>query len=152
MFFAEQTNRFANSPVIRQSGLQFGLTAEIPLGAVAQPALDASVSVHKGLRLGNHIFSLPLGILDPFVRTVTTFNIRVGTTTGIDFPIFKVGENIVVAPRGDLVLMSILARQEQKIKDSISFHAYLDVVGRLGTNVSSLLSQGVNTQIGYGIG
>jgi hypothetical protein len=71
---------------------------------------------------------------------------------GIDFPIFRVGENIVVGPRGDIALMSIPARHEQKIKDWISFHIYLDVVGRLGTNVSSLFSQGVNTQIGNGIG
>jgi ribosomal protein L13 len=75
-----------------------------------------------------------------------------GTTTGMILPEIQIGDRVVVAPVGDLAYMLMVARHEQAIKSWMSFFVEGRVLGRLGTNVSSLLTQGVNASVGLNMG
>jgi hypothetical protein len=73
-------------------------------------------------------------------------------TTGMKLPEIQIGDKVVVAPIGDLAYMLMVARHEQAIKSWMSFFIEGRVLGRLGTNVSSLLTQGVNASVGLNMG
>ena len=116
-----------------------------------------SVEVHErttvlGPRLGKHLFSPLAGQSLPMIRTFTTANLGAGVSSGVRIPIVVVGGRPVNANVGSLAVLMAHARHEQAIKPWMSFYAEFGITGRLGTNVTSLLAQGINTAIGFDIG
>lgn len=121
---------------------------------VAYDSTDAPAErvVVKGPRLGEHLFSPLAGVQLPFIRTATTLNVGAGTSFGLQLPLFEVGGEPVYASVGELAVVGFTARHEQAIKPWISFYVALQLNGRLGTNVTSLLGQGINTVTGFDLG
>ena len=78
--------------------------------------------------------------------------IGVGTILNLPLPTVTIGNRIVIAPTGERAVVTMGASHEQAIKDWLSVDVGVKLVGWLGTNVSSLLSQGVNTVIGFNLG
>ena len=113
--------------------------------------LEKSTSI-QGPRLGKHLFSPLAGVQIPFVRTYTTANMGIGTSVGISLPIINVGGIPVAASVGDLLTVLASGRHEQSIKDWMSFYGEFKLVARVGSNVTSLFAQGVNSNIGFDIG
>ncbi len=109
-------------------------------------------STIQGPRLGEHLFSPIAGVPLPFIRTVTTLNVGVGVSRGLDLPLFEIGGEPVYASVGELAVLGFSARHEQAIKPWMSFYLELNLVGRLGTNITSLLGQGINTATGFDVG
>jgi hypothetical protein len=95
--------------------------------------------------LDGHLFQPMVGVASPFLITTTHVNVSAGQTLNLELPILTIGEKIVIAPKGDLLIVGMAAGHEQRIKDWLSVFGTFRLLGRLGTNVSSLLSQGVNT-------
>ncbi len=123
----------------------------IPVYAIAHDA-DITFTQSPGPVLGNHLFQPVVGVPTPFIRTVSQVTVGGGTTLNLELPIYTIGDRIVVAPQGSLAIVSMQAAHEQRIKDWLSVYATFRIVGRLGTNVTSLLSQGVNTATTFGLG
>jgi len=132
------------------------LTMIVFLPAVSTYSLrgqvDSGRSTIQGPRLGEHLFSPLAGRPNPFIRTVTTVNTGGGISTTLRLPVVELGDVATIAPVGGLAVAVLTARHEQAIKDWFSVHGELQVVGRLGTNVVSLLAQGVNTAIAFELG
>lgn len=106
----------------------------------------------QGPVFAGHTYS-PIAPLDlPLIRTTTQMNIGVGQTTGIRLPVINIADKVVLAPVGNLAVATGLLRHEQAIKSWMSVYMEFVGVGRLGTNVSSLLAQGVNTSMYYQLG
>ncbi len=131
------------------------LVAAIPVlshsDGQAQP-LDTTRTAVQGPRLGKHLFSPVVPLNMPLVRTNTQISVGAGTSTGIRMPEIEIGDRLVVAPSGNLLVAIGIVRHEQAIKNWFSVHGEVDVVGRLGTNVVSLLEQGVNTAVAFELG
>lgn len=113
---------------------------------------DSTYTQSPGPVLGGHLFQPLVGVPTPFIRTVSQVTVGGGTTLNLQLPIFTIADRIVVAPQGSLAVVSMQASHEQRIKDWLSAYATFRIVGRLGTNVTSLLSQGVNTATTFGLG
>lgn len=112
----------------------------------------ATRSTVQGPRLGEHLFSPIAGAPLPFIRTVTTMNVGVGVSQGLDLPLFEIGGEPVYASVGELAVVGFFARHEQAIKPWMSFYVEMRLTGRLGTNITSLLGQGINTVTGFDLG
>ncbi len=126
---------------------------------VLQLCVSARASISDTLResgpgpvLGGHLFQPIVGIPMPLLRTTSQVSVGFGQTLNLQLPEITIGNRIVIAPQGNLVIASMNVAHEQRIKDWLSVHAGLRLVGRLGTNVVSLLSQGVNTVGGATLG
>lgn len=113
---------------------------------------DSSDLASPGPILGGHLFQPLGGMPGPFIRTVSQVTVGGGTTLNLELPIITIGDRIVVAPKGSLAIVSMQAFHEQRIKDWLSVYGGFRLVGRLGTNVTSLLSQGVNTATSFNLG
>lgn len=148
----QQVQYISNSPVIRMDGLQAMVTAEWRFGSTTAGTSDSSRTAPLGPRLGEHHFTPLAGSPLPFIRTNSTMIVGGGTTTALELPIINVGDRLVIAPTGSLAFMVMNVRHEQAIKSWMSFYVEGRVIGRLGTSVSSLLAQGVNTVTSADIG
>lgn len=102
--------------------------------------------------LNGHLFQPMVGVPNPFIITSSQVSVGAGQTLGLELPIISIGDRIVVAPKGDLAIISMVAGHEQRIKEWLSIYGAVRVVGRLGTNVTSLLSQGVNAMTAFSLG
>lgn len=109
-------------------------------------------STIQGPRLGEHLFSPIAGAPLPFIRTVTSLNVGVGVSQGLDVPLFEIGGQPVYASVGELAVVGVIARHEQAIKPWMSVYLEARLTGRLGTNITSLLGQGINTVTGFDLG
>ena len=145
--------------------MRFLLLISLALSAVALRAQETDVTALLddaelvqerttvlGPRLGKHLFSPLAGQSLPMVRTFTTANLGGGVSSGVKIPVVVVGGRPVNANVGSLAVLMAHARHEQAIKPWMSFYAEFGITGRLGTNVTSLLAQGINTAIGFDIG
>lgn len=115
-------------------------------------SLIQSREAEQGPRVGKHLFSPLAGVGFPAIRTVTTANLGAGVSTGVKIPIVEVNGKPVSANIGSLAVLTVKARHEQAIKPWMSFYAEYGITGRLGTNITSLLAQGINTSIGFDLG
>jgi hypothetical protein len=141
----QQTQFISNSPVIRMDGLQAMVSAEWRFGSTTAAASDSSRTTPLGPRMGGHLYTPLAGGPLPFIRTNASMVVGGGTTTTLELPIITIGDRLVIAPQGSLAYMAMTVRHEQAIKSWMSFFLEGRVIGRLGTSVSSLLAQGVNT-------
>lgn len=127
------------------------LAAAVSFTNAATTSLDTT-STAIGPVLGGHLFQPVVGHPMPFVMSSTRLTLGGGITRTLQLPIVKIGERIVLAPEGSLAFIASGAEHEQRIKDWLSVYVGVDIVGRLGTDVKALLSQGVNAVTSFDLG
>lgn len=120
--------------------------------ALPSNASDASQGAVVGPVLGGHLFQPLVGHPMAFVMSSTRLTLGGGITSNLQLPIVRIGERIVLAPEGSLAFIATGVEHEQRIKDWLSVYVGVDVVGRLGTDVKALLSQGVNAVTSFDLG
>jgi hypothetical protein len=113
---------------------------------------DDRTATTIGPVLGGHLFQPLVGHQMPFVMSSTRLTLGGGITSNLKLPIVRIGERIVLAPEGSLAFIATGAEHEQRIKEWLSVYVGVDVVGRLGTDVKALLSQGVNAVTSFDLG
>ena len=118
----------------------------------AEPVPDTGRVTVKGPRLGQHLFSPLAGIQLPFIRTTTSLNVGGAASFGLQLPILEVSGQPIYASVGELALVGFTARHEQAIKPWLSFYLEMQLTARLGTNITSLVGQGINTATGFDLG
>ncbi len=148
----QETQYISNSPVIRMDGIQAMVTAEWRFGSTSTATHDSLRTAPLGPRLGEHLFTPLASSPLPFIRTNAMMMVGGGTTTTLQLPIITIGDRLVIAPTGSLAFMAMTVRHEQAVKSWMSFYLEGRVIGRLGTSVSSILAQGVNTVTSGDIG
>lgn len=121
------------------------LTAVLVLwGAVAQSQEEMLIP-----KLDDHTFVLNPLVPAPFVNS--SFQMRIGyeSSVGIDFPpIFDILPDSIKGLDGSLVFVTLGFTYQQKIKDWIGFYANIGGAVRSGTDLGSLVFEGVNTVVG----
>jgi hypothetical protein len=124
----------------------------IVMMCVGKASADDRAAATIGPVLGGHLFQPLVGHPMAFVMSSTRLTLGGGVTSTLDLPVVRVGDRIVLAPRGSLAFISSGVEHEQRIKDWLSVYVGVDVVGRLGTDVKALLSQGVNAVTSFDLG
>lgn len=101
--------------------------------------------------LDGHRFS-PASIDLPWTNSFIVSNLGVGSATSYDAPPFVIDGDTIPGLQGDLLYATLELEYQQKIVDWFAFRIGYRVDARLGTQLESLLSKGVNTVSGFEIG
>lgn len=102
--------------------------------------------------LNNHIFVPISNICSPFIVTNLEINTGVGSTKGLHFATLKINDEIVLGIEGDIAFIDLGVKYQQRVRDWISLYINYSYSARLGTELQSLLFQGINTFKSFEIG
>ena len=102
-------------------------------------------------RLGDHEF-LPSSSINPFI--LTEFEVEVGfAQTDFDFrPSLLVPDSVEFRLDGELLFINTSFKFKHRIRHWIALFGNVFISSRIGTEANSLLSQGINTIIGFSLG
>jgi hypothetical protein len=128
----------------------------MPGSVGAQQADTTAAESTDGLRpkLGPHRFTPNPLTRDPFPRSYVRNSLGIGQAS--DLPILPTFElpngDTLQAITGDLLFAILDFEYQQRIKEWMSFWVQVNIRGRLGNDVGSLLAEGVTLTSGYEIG
>ena len=135
-------------------GWMFAVVALVgtPLGASAQSG-DGEPQPKRPL-LGDHRF-IPNNLTrDPFPRTFVRNSLGIGQAVDIEFvPSLDIGGgDTLPGLSGDLLFAVLDFEYQHRVKDWMAVWGKVNMVGRLGTNVGALLSEGATVLAGFELG
>jgi hypothetical protein len=102
--------------------------------------------------LADHRFTTTSAVRGPFVSTYFRNSIAVGMAPGSEIPLAVIKGEEITFETGDVMFSTLVLEYQQAVKDWMGFWVNFGLAGRLGTETSSLLSQGVTVVSGYRLG
>ena len=116
-------------------------------------ALPAAAEESGVPHLDEHRFVPVPELIEPFMTTHVQMTVALGWTTNATQPLFSPVDSTQVGNvSSDQFITGLGVVYQQGVKDWMVVRLRLDIVGRLGTDTSSLLSSGVTGAVGYEIG
>ncbi len=113
---------------------------------------DTSKIIFKKPMLNGHSFS-PFNITkSAFIKTYLDATMSLGSTGEIQLPGIMIGDNEILAFSGKVAFVDIQINYQQKFNDWLALYATINIGGRLGTSLSTILVDGVNTFSGGNVG
>lgn len=124
-------------------------TSLLMMLAITMSSQDTVYVYHNTVpSLNSHKFvSQPL-VRNPFMNSAFEMRMGVEGTVDLTLPLPDFLPDSINGPQGNLLFVNISFRYTQKIKDWISFYLQTSVAVRSGTELGTLLFEGVNTMIG----
>jgi len=102
--------------------------------------------------LADHRFTSTSIILSPFIRTQFGNSLGIGSSSGLELPPVVIGGDEYRFETGDLLFATLDVEYQHAVKEWLGVTAGFQLVGRLGTETRSLLSQGVTVASGFQLG
>jgi len=95
--------------------------------------------------LSGHYF-IPVSIMpNPFIKSHFTTNLGIAQSSEFENFILEIDGEKILGLKGTLIFASLDFEYQQKIKDWIALYINYSLNARLGTELQSILTQGVNT-------
>ena len=95
--------------------------------------------------LNNHYFVPNSNTPAPFIKSQFGMNIGIASSSDFENVILEIDGEKLIALKGSLIFADLNFDYQQKIKDWIAFYLNVGVTARIGTELQSMLTQGVNT-------
>jgi hypothetical protein len=135
------------------------LAAVLVLVCILQaPAIDAQTtadrdSIPSGIpQLVGHRF-VPSGLVpSPFVRTYLRNAIGVGATGNLETPPITVGGTEITSLKGTMLLAALEFEYQLALKRWLALRAQFGLAAQTGTEVNTLLAEGVGTSLDFQVG
>ena len=105
----------------------------------------------NGRRLNGHLFIPSIQIADPFITTDLGNQVGVGTARNVSTLILDLDDNPIVLT-GDVTFLGLGFAYQQAISSWLAARLSVSGLGRLGTDVESLLSTGISATASIDIG
>jgi hypothetical protein len=102
--------------------------------------------------LNDHIFTYMSNLKYPFTNSIFTSNLGIGSADNLSYTINDINGQPIFGVKGSLTYAHLSFDYQQRIRDWIALYLYGGLSTRLGTDVFSLLSQGVNAVSAFRIG
>jgi len=135
------------SPLQRALGLMLVALASTAGPSSAQAQEPVRIPTHAGHRF------LPLvEIPDPFIKTFIRNSVGLGTAFDLKTPSFEFEGQPVDGLRGNLLAALLEFEYQQGVNDWLAARVRFKVSGRLGTDVQSLLAQGITGSTTFELG
>lgn len=115
-------------------------------------SIRAQDSLNRIPELNNHVFTYISNIRYPFTNTSFTTNIGIGNADNLNFDINDINGQQILGINGSLAFAHLSFHYQQRIRDWVALYLDAGLSTRLGTDVFSLLSQGINTVSIFKIG
>ncbi len=113
---------------------------------------DTTNIVLKKSMLNGHIFNSINTSKSAFINTYLNTEIGIGNTGNINLPGIKIGDHEVLSFTGSITFITTNIDYRQKINDWLVLRLAMSVGGRIGTNMSTILVDGLNTFNGGSVG
>jgi hypothetical protein len=96
-------------------------------------------------QLNGHYF-IPVSVIQsPFIKSHFTMNLGVAQSSEFENVILEIDGQKILGLKGTLIFANLDFEYQQKIKDWIALYINYSLTARLGTELQSILTQGVNT-------
>jgi hypothetical protein len=102
--------------------------------------------------LNGHTFPSVISYHSPFINTSFLAIIGLGQTSTLTIPGFNIGEYEIFAFEGRLLFSTVTVNYQQRFNDWLALYISPRLAVRLGTDMSTILVDGVNTISGGEIG
>ena len=102
--------------------------------------------------LNNHYFVPNSNTPAPFIKSQFGMNIGIASSNDFENVILEIDGEKILALQGSLIFADLNFDYQQKIKDWIAFYLNVGVTARIGTELQSMLTQGVNTVSSFRMG
>ncbi len=112
----------------------------------------AQESENKIPELHGHSFVYMSNLKYPFAKTIFTSNLGIGSANNLSYNIRDINGQPIIGVKGSLTFAHLSFDYQQRIRDWIALYLYGGLSARLGSDVFSLLSQGINTVSSFRIG
>ncbi len=122
----------------------------LSMGLFAQDA-EKIIRVRKP-NLNGHAFQTPTNISSSFVRTGLTTQLGFGFSSTVELPPIEIGDKTIQGFSGELMFMNIFLHYEQRFTDWLSLYTGFNITARIGSDISTILADGVNTVNGGEVG
>ncbi len=102
--------------------------------------------------LYGHTFPTVGGFRSPFVNTSLEANLGFGNTSLLKIKGIDLGDYEILSFEGKLLFYNMRVNYTQRFTPWLSLHVSMNAAGRVGTNMSTIMADGVNTLSGGTIG
>lgn len=126
--------------------------AQQPPPAAGDPDLPTLTPRTTAPMLADHRFTTTSAVRGPFISTYFRNSIAVGMAPGSEIPVPVIKGEEFTFETGDVMFSTLVLEYQQAVKDWMGFWVNFGLAGRLGTETSSLLSQGVTVTSGLRLG
>ena len=103
-------------------------------------------------KLNGHMFLSSSHLRSSFISTSVQADLGFGITSALTVPGIEIGEYEILAFEGQLMFFDVYASYQQRFTPWLAMFMSLKVTGRVGTNMSTIVADGVNTLSGGDIG
>ena len=124
------------------------------LGLFAVMLAAPAAAEESGIpRLDEHQFVPVMAITEPFMTTYLQMSLGLGGTVNATQPLYSpIDSTLIGSVNSNQFLMGIRFKYQRGVKNWLVVRLRLNVIGRLGTDTSSLLNDGITGALGYEIG
>ncbi len=113
---------------------------------------DTTKIVLKKSMLNGHIFNSVNTSKSAFINTYLNTEIGIGNTGNLDLPGINIGDHEIFSFTGSVAFITTNIDYRQKINDWLALRLAIAVGGRIGSNMSTILVDGLNTFVGSSVG
>jgi hypothetical protein len=113
---------------------------------------SAAATRPRNLRLGPHTFVPNPDVRSALIRTHFQNTLGAGQALGLETPLIVIDSQTVIGLRGSLVFAALEFEYQYAMKDWLAVWVRPQMLARLGTNVQTLLAQGVSAGLGFELG
>ncbi|MCD4735499.1 MAG: hypothetical protein K8R53_05615 [Bacteroidales bacterium] len=118
----------------------------------SSPGQSDLISSKKVPALNGHSFPSFSYIRSSFINTSLVADIGFGTTSRLKIPGISIGDYEIFSFSGRILFLNVGVQYQQRFTPWLAFNASFRLAGRVGTNMSTILADGVNTISGGEIG
>ena len=118
--------------------------------SIAQP--DDSSSDRKTPTFYGHTFPSMGNFASSFINTSLQANLGFGSTSTIKVPGISIGDNEILTFQGKIMFFNMDVKYQQRFNPWLALFISFSMGGRVGTDMSTILVDGVNTLSGGSIG
>ena len=131
----------------------WGVIGLATLGTASMTRAQEGTTLELGANapvLGQHRFSPISTLKHPFITTFVRSTLGMGQAKDVDLGTVVVGNDTLVSFQGDLLFLQLQFEYQHAVKEWIAARVEIDVLGRLGTDLESLVADGVRTRLQLG--
>jgi hypothetical protein len=117
-----------------------------------QSQTEASKTKQKMPRLNSHAFPSMGYFRSPFISTSLVANLGFGQTTTLTIPGIIIDEYELFSFEGKIIFMDVFIQYQQRFTPWLAMFISTKISGRVGSDMSSIMADGINTLSGGEIG
>jgi hypothetical protein len=129
------------------------MTAFISISVYGQEdEMEIFKEIKETRTLGEHYFTPNNTLKHPFILTNVRMSIGIGGISDIRFPLVEIGEQQYLYLQGSIFAALLSFEYQHAVKDWLAVFLRFGLLGRLGSDFSTLVVQGINYTTTFDIG